>query len=101
MANQIGEALESLARSCASTAHLYRSLSLGAAPGAVRIDANSFRPEFEGLVREYSQPNMPRPAQPDRIFQHPAPQSQGSQNQQPAHQRPQPHQVPSAQNPVV
>jgi hypothetical protein len=38
IAQNIGDALENLARVCASTAHLYRSLDLGTQPGQVRIN---------------------------------------------------------------
>jgi hypothetical protein len=49
--NQIGRALEEVARAAALSAHYYRDLTIGEAPGVFRVN-NSPR-DFEELNREY------------------------------------------------
>lgn len=50
MTNQLGTALEHLARASGSTAHLYRTLQIMEQPGQSRMDTQNIAPEFVPIV---------------------------------------------------
>ena len=51
MINQIGRAMEELARATAATAHLFRDMQLGEAPGQFRL-RNRPHPDFAPFVND-------------------------------------------------
>lgn len=57
MANQIGKALEELARASAASAHLFSNLRIGEAPGQFRV-SNNARPEFQPFVDDVLQSSV-------------------------------------------
>lgn len=53
----MGEAMEGIAFSTGSVAHLYKNLELGPNVGAFRIDGSKYNKKFEPLVK--SSPSQP------------------------------------------
>ena len=52
MANDLGQALEDIARATGSVAHFYKTLEVGPAGGQPKINARGNEPSFQAIIDE-------------------------------------------------
>lgn len=52
MANDLGQAMEDIARATASVAHFYKTLEMGESGAQCRLNVRGYEPAFQGIVEE-------------------------------------------------
>lgn len=52
MANDLGQALEDIARATASVAHFYKTLEMGQTGAQCRLNARGYEPSFQAIIDE-------------------------------------------------